>query len=115
MDHVRSIIDAMTIAQAFKWALVVLVAGFIGQFGRKFAEYLIERARRKKKATAAAERALRESRSGPPETSSESVPQDAEGSKSLPDPSKEAKTKAKLEKKMAKAKAKQLKKAAKGD
>jgi len=31
-----------------KWVLVVLAAGFIGQFGRSFALKLIERRRRKK-------------------------------------------------------------------
>jgi len=40
-----------------KWVLIVLLAGFIGQFGKSFAKYLMERARRKKAAemTASAE------------------------------------------------------------
>ncbi|MCX5845148.1 MAG: hypothetical protein NTW12_02135 [Deltaproteobacteria bacterium] len=41
--------------QIMKWILIVLVAGFIGQFGKSFATYLIERAR-KKKLLAASER-----------------------------------------------------------
>jgi hypothetical protein len=41
--------------QIMKWVLIVLVAGFIGQFGKSFATYLIERAR-KKKSLAASER-----------------------------------------------------------
>ncbi|HAR96407.1 MAG TPA: hypothetical protein DCR97_10665 [Deltaproteobacteria bacterium] len=31
--------------QVIKWILIVLVAGFIGQFGRSLATYLIKRAR----------------------------------------------------------------------
>jgi hypothetical protein len=41
--------------QIMKWVLIVLVAGFIGQFGKSFATYLIERAK-KKKLLAASER-----------------------------------------------------------
>jgi len=41
--------------QIMKWVLIVLVAGFIGQFGKSFATYLIERAR-KKKSLAASEK-----------------------------------------------------------
>jgi hypothetical protein len=41
--------------QIMKWVLIVLVAGFIGQFGKTFATYLIERAK-KKKLLAASER-----------------------------------------------------------
>lgn len=36
--------------QIIKWVLIVLLAGFIGQFGKSFAKYLMERARRKKAA-----------------------------------------------------------------
>ncbi|MGD0274619.1 MAG: hypothetical protein ABSB79_00960 [Syntrophales bacterium] len=34
--------------QILKWVVIILVAGFIGQFGKHFATYLIERARKKK-------------------------------------------------------------------
>jgi hypothetical protein len=34
--------------QIIKWAVIVLVAGFIGHFGRALAEYLIAKARRKR-------------------------------------------------------------------
>jgi hypothetical protein len=37
-----------------KWILIVLLAGFIGQFGKSFAKYLMERTRRKKEAEMAA-------------------------------------------------------------
>lgn len=40
--------------QVIKWVLIVIVAGFLGQFGKSFATYLIEKAR-KKKALAASE------------------------------------------------------------
>ncbi len=48
MNLIRSFLEQITLAQVATWALVVLAAGFIGQFGRKFAEYLMERAKRKK-------------------------------------------------------------------
>ena len=41
--------------QIIKWVIIVIVAGFLGQFGKSFATYLIERAR-KKKAHAASEK-----------------------------------------------------------
>jgi hypothetical protein len=31
-----------------KWVFIVIVAGFLGQFGKTFATYLIEKARKKK-------------------------------------------------------------------
>jgi hypothetical protein len=34
--------------QIIKWVLIVILAGFLGQFGKSFATYLIERARKKK-------------------------------------------------------------------
>jgi len=34
--------------QVIKWVLIVIVAGFLGQFGKSFASYLIAKARRKK-------------------------------------------------------------------
>ncbi len=37
-----------------KWVLIVLLAGFIGQFGKSFAKHILEKARRKKAAEMAA-------------------------------------------------------------
>jgi hypothetical protein len=34
--------------QIIMWVVIVIAAGFIGQFGKSFAAYLIEKARRKK-------------------------------------------------------------------
>lgn len=34
--------------QIMKWVLIVLVAGFIGQFGKSFAQYMMNRVGRKK-------------------------------------------------------------------
>jgi len=34
--------------QVIKWVLIVLAAGFIGHFGKSFAEYLLARARKKR-------------------------------------------------------------------
>jgi hypothetical protein len=39
--------------QIIKWVLIVLVAGFIGQFGRSFAQYVLNRIRWKKAVTPA--------------------------------------------------------------
>jgi hypothetical protein len=51
-----------------KWVIIVIVAGFLGQFGKTFATYLIEKAR-KKKANVASE-SLRSTVNQPPEPSS---------------------------------------------
>jgi len=40
--------DLDQIPTAVKWIITVLIAGFIAQFGKMFAEYLIDRHRRKK-------------------------------------------------------------------
>jgi hypothetical protein len=34
--------------QIIMWVIIVIAAGFLGQFGKSFATYLIERARQKK-------------------------------------------------------------------
>ena len=73
-----------------KWVLLVLVAGFIGQFGKSFALRLIERKRRKK--------ALSKSPSPSPSP-------DVEFEKARLD------SQAKIEKKRAKAEVKRAKKA----
>lgn len=38
--------------EVLKWVLIVLGAGFIGHFGRVFAEHLIDRVRKKKASSA---------------------------------------------------------------
>jgi hypothetical protein len=78
-----------------KWVLLVLAAGFIGQFGKSFALKLIERRRRKSSAS------------------------DPTGSQTATDPQVEIEkahldTLVKIEKKKAKAEVKQAKKADKG-
>ncbi len=40
--------DEIDYQQIMKWVIIVIAAGFLGQFGKSFATYLIERARRKK-------------------------------------------------------------------
>ncbi|MGD0276806.1 MAG: hypothetical protein ABSB79_12280 [Syntrophales bacterium] len=40
--------NSINFHQILKWVAIVLLAGFIGQFGKYFATYLIERARKKK-------------------------------------------------------------------
>jgi len=41
--------------QIVKWVLLVLAAGFIGQFGKSFAEHLIKRSRKKTSPSVAGE------------------------------------------------------------
>lgn len=40
--------DLSQVPTAIKWVAGVLIAGFIAQFGRIFAEYLVNRCRKKK-------------------------------------------------------------------
>jgi hypothetical protein len=40
--------DGIDFWRILKWVLIVLIAGFIGQFGKMFAKHLIERAKAKK-------------------------------------------------------------------
>lgn len=111
MDQLKSILDAVTLSTVLKWALVVLVAGFIGQFGRKFAEYLIERARIKKNRSGLEPVKSRSSEA------QENLPAEGGGEiarnekrEEASDPSKEEKERLKAEKKAAKALIKQKKK-----
>ena len=45
MSDPNSIIDSETAATILKWAGGILIAGFIAQFGKKFANYLMEKAK----------------------------------------------------------------------
>ncbi|MBN2179158.1 MAG: hypothetical protein JW743_06985 [Deltaproteobacteria bacterium] len=89
-----------------KWVLIVLLAGFIGQFGKSFAKHLMEKARLKR------EKAIESN----PEVV---IPRDTlKEADSIYDQGqalslKEAEDRAKQEKKMAKAISKQKKKEAK--
>lgn len=115
MDNILSILKTISLVDVATWVLVVLAAGFIGQFGRKFAEYLIERARLKKKARAGSETLQSaERKSELPAGNSGGGTADT-GTYKQPIDSKAAKEKAKLEKKLAKAAAKQKKKAKKAE
>jgi len=83
-----------------KWVLIVLLAGFIGQFGKSFAKHLMEKARLKRETEAM--------------TSQERLKEvDAINDQGKTDLPEEAKERAKQEKKLAKALAKQKKKEAK--
>lgn len=48
-DPGYTIFDSETGLTILKWAITILVAGFIAQFGKKFATYLIEKIRSIKK------------------------------------------------------------------
>ena len=45
MSETNNVIDPATAATILKWAVTILVAGFIAQFGKKFANYLLEKIR----------------------------------------------------------------------
>ncbi|GEM_PF-4899185 len=81
-----------TLVEIGKWILLVLAAGFVGQFGKSLALVLLEKRKARKKSEAASDS------SQPPQSFPE-----------RPDP-KAWKKKAKLEKKRLKAEAKRAKK-----
>ncbi|OPY89079.1 MAG: hypothetical protein A4E72_01214 [Syntrophus sp. PtaU1.Bin208] len=41
-------ISTIDFGRILKWALIVLITGFIAQFGKSFAKYIMEKIRRKK-------------------------------------------------------------------
>jgi hypothetical protein len=45
MPDPSNIIDSETASTILKWAVTILIAGFIAQFGKKFANYLVEKIR----------------------------------------------------------------------
>jgi hypothetical protein len=81
--------------QMIKWVLIVLAAGFIGQFGKSLATYLIKRARAAKA-------------SNPPETATGSVQEPEEAT--LPPIPERKEVQGKVEKKSSKALIKMRKK-----
>ncbi|MBW2648318.1 MAG: hypothetical protein JRC53_00640 [Deltaproteobacteria bacterium] len=92
-----------------KWVLIVLLAGFIGQFGKSLAKHLMEKARLKRQGLPQSEETM-------PTPGREHIKGSPTGVKELPtdagqDISQEEK--AKQEKKLAKTLAKQRKKGAK--
>lgn len=54
MPDPSNIIDSETASTILKWAITILVAGFIAQFGKKFANYLVEKIRSVRKGRKAA-------------------------------------------------------------
>jgi hypothetical protein len=95
--------EAGVVWLVLKWILVVLAAGFIGQFGKAFATYLMRRTRERKEHEA----------QGPPGTTPEAAepPRPALQQKSFPvQPATEPPVRMKDDKKQKKALAKQQKK-----
>lgn len=89
-----------------KWILIVLLAGFIGQFGKSLAKHLMEKARLKRKVSFPETTGTIPVRGG---SHIEKVPDTQESSPSTLSPEE----KAKQEKKLAKTRVKQEKKEAK--
>jgi len=42
------IFETDTLLTILKWAVTIMLTGFVAQFGKKFAEYIIERVKKKK-------------------------------------------------------------------
>lgn len=103
-------VDLRVFWQVVKWVLVVLAAGFVGQFGRHLAKLILERRRhRQAQARLEAERL-----NGPPAGAQDAtVATDEAGKAKLELEKKRLKERAKLEKKRAKAEVKAAKKAGK--
>ncbi|MBN2157818.1 MAG: hypothetical protein JW807_00375 [Spirochaetes bacterium] len=92
-DSTKTLLDPETVSTILKWAVTILIAGFIAQFGKKFANYLTDKIR-----------GLRKNRKGSdPGLNGES------GTLSTSDASLE-KARLKIEKKKAKSEAKKNKK-----
>jgi hypothetical protein len=104
MEMIKNIIGSETITVVVIWIATVLIAGFIAQFGKRFADYLTDRiknARAKKSGGPAGAAALEKSPSGiRPGLSGEERGRTGQ----------EERARIKAEKKMAKSAAKQKKK-----
>ena len=48
------------VSSVMKWVLLILLAGFVGQFGKTFAQYLLRKIREEKEAPADEKRMIRE-------------------------------------------------------
>jgi hypothetical protein len=48
------------VSSVMKWVLLVLLAGFVGQFGKTFAQHILRKIRREKEAPADEKRMIRE-------------------------------------------------------
>lgn len=92
--------------RVLKWVLIVLLAGFIGQFGKSFAKHLMEKVKTRKKGPSP------QTEAAPSVAAREPVERKAVIQEPHP-PAVSPEETAKQEKKVAKALAKQKKKAAK--
>ena len=95
-----------------KWVLIVLIAGFIGQFGKTFAKHLMEKLALRRRRRSAGPPPMERTEQG------QAVPPHAETAATLPEPreitgAERSKEEAKRKKKEAKALVKQKKKEAK--
>lgn len=93
MPETQNILDTGAVTTILKWAVMILVTGFIAHFGKKFAEFIIERIGN-----------IRKKKAGGMQEANVAVPTPAgEGDA-------DARARVKLEKKLAKAAAKERKK-----
>lgn len=87
-----------------KWVLIILLAGFIGQFGKVLADEIVARTRSRKKEEPPSDI----SHASPPVNTGDNAPPEPE----VKPPPLSDKASLKIEKKAAKTRAKQMKKAA---
>jgi len=107
----EKIFETDTLLTILKWAVTILLTGFVAQFGKKFAEYIIERVKKKKYALK--EKQLQESI--PDVNIAETVSSANERAAALNNHAKKAGDSDKQKKKMLKAELKKQKKLEKKD
>jgi len=93
MPDTQNIFDSSTISTILKWAVMILITGFIAQFGKQFASFIMGKVRN-----------IRGKKSGDNKSGH------ADAAPQAPDVAAAEKARIKLEKKLAKAAAKELKK-----
>jgi len=113
--ELKDFIENIDYSTVIKWVIIVLIAGFIGQFGKQFANYIVEKfgSRKKKDEPVVIQAPVQER-----DTMTPPVPTPAEAAREIPVVEKEernfeaerAKEESKAKKKLDKALAKQKKK-----
>lgn len=93
MPDTQNIFDSSTVSTILKWAVMILITGFIAQFGKQFATFIIGKVR-----------SIRGKKTG------ERKSEHADNAPPAPDAAAAEKARIKMEKKLAKAAAKEKKK-----
>jgi len=110
--HLGTILPMDTFVEAAKWVLLVLAAGFIGQFGKSLALVLLERRKARKAREKKREEMEEKGKEPPSAPAPPPEPKDGRMGEGDKEAKKAAKKRAKLEKKQRKAELKRMKKGA---